>query len=131
MVDTSRWLLHATHELAELFGHKDLLKPTYELQVRCAKGVKTELVPLVELEGIGRVRARALFNAGYTSIEELKHASATDLMTVPLIGPSLAKKIKEQVGGLIKAEEWEKLKSTTAEATEQSLLTDYREEDTV
>ncbi len=131
MVDTSKWLLHATHELAELFGHKDLLKTTYELQVRCAKGVKSELVPLVELEGIGRVRARALFNARYTTIDELKRASITDLMTVPLIGPSLAKKIKEQVGGLIKAEEWERLKSTTAETTEQSLLTDYREEDTV
>jgi helicase len=131
MVDTAKWLLHATYELAELFGHKDLLKPTYELQIRCARGVKPELVPLVELEGIGRVRGRALFNAGYADIDELKRASVTDLMNVPLIGPSLAKKIKEQVGGLIKAEEWEKLKSKTAEATEQSLLTDYREEDTV
>jgi helicase len=131
MVDTAKWLLHATHELAELFGHKDLLKPTYELQIRCAKGVKTELVPLVELEGIGRVRARALFNAGYSSFDHLKRASVTDLMNVPLIGPSVAKKIKEQVGGLIKAEEWERLRSKTGEVTEQSLLTDYREEDAV
>ncbi len=131
MIDSAKWLLHATYELAELFGHKDLLKPTYELQIRCAKGVKPELVPLVELEGIGRVRARGLFNAGFTGLDELKHASVTDLMKVPLIGPSLAKKIKEQVGGLIKAEEWEKLKSKTAETTEQSLLTDYREKDTV
>ncbi len=131
MVDTAKWLLHATYELAELFGHKDLLKPTYELQIRCARGVKPELVPLVELDGIGRVRGRALFNAGYNKIDELKRASVTDLMNVPLIGPSLAKKIKEQVGGLIKAEEWEKLKSRTAETTEQSLLTDYREEDAV
>ena len=131
MVDTAKWLLHATHDLAELFGHKDLLKPTYELQVRCARGVKPELVPLVELEGIGRVRARALYNAGYHGLDELKHASVTDLMSVPLIGPSLAKKIKEQVGGLIKAEEWEQLKSKTAETTEQSLLTDYRDEEFV
>lgn len=131
MVDTAKWLLHATYELAELFGHKDLLKPTYELQIRCAKGVKSELVPLVELEGIGRVRARGLYNAGYTSIDELKHASVTDLMSVPLIGPSLAKKVKEQVGGLIKAEEWERLKSKTAETTEQSLLTDYKDEEAV
>ena len=131
MVDTAKWLLHATHDLAELFGHKDLLKPTYELQVRCARGVKPELVPLVELEGVGRVRARALYNAGYHGLDELKHASVTDLMSVPLIGPSLAKKIKEQVGGLIKAEEWEQLKSKTAETTEQSLLTDYRDEDFV
>ena len=128
MVDTAKWLLHATHQLAELFGHKDLLKFIYGLQVRCAKGVKPELVPLVELEGVGRVRARALYNAGYKTLDELKRVSVTDLMSVPLIGPALAKKIKEQVGGLIKAEEWQQLKSGTAEPTEQSLLTDYRED---
>ncbi len=129
MVDTARWLLHATYQLAELFGHKDLLAQAYELQIRCAKGVKAELVPLVELEGVGRVRARSLFSAGYRNLDDLKRASVTDLMNVPLIGPSLAKKIKEQVGGLIKAEEWERLNSKTAETTEQSLLTDYREGD--
>jgi helicase len=129
MVNTAQWLLHATYQLAELFGHKDLLKPTYELQVRCAKGVKPELVPLVELEGVGRVRARALYNAGYRTLEELKHVSITDLMNVPMIGPTLAKKIKEQVGGIIKAEEWERLKSKSTEVTEQSLLTDYREDE--
>jgi ERCC4-type nuclease len=59
-------------------------------------------------------------------LEDLKRVSVTDLMSVPLIGPSLAKRIKEQVGGLIKAEEWESLKSKSAESTEQSLLTDYR-----
>jgi hypothetical protein len=52
-------------------------------------------------------------------------------MSVPLIGPGLAKKIKEQVGGVIKADEWEKLKSKSTEITEQSLLTDYREDDSV
>jgi helicase len=130
IVDTSKWLLHATYELAELFGHKDLMKVTKELQVRCAKGVKSELVPLVEIESVGRGRARALFNAGYRTIEELKHASVTDLMNVPLIGPTVAKKIKEQVGGLIKADEWESLKSGAVEGTEQSLLTDYHEDET-
>ena len=127
MVDSSRWLLHATHQLAELFGHKDLLGATYELQVRCTKGIKSELVPLVELDGVGRIRARTLYNAGYRSLEDLRHTSITDLMNVPLIGPTLAKKIKEQVGGLIKSEEWETLKSKATQTTEQSLLTDYRE----
>jgi len=128
MVDTAKWLLHATYQLAELFGHKDILNITHELQVRCTKGVKAELVPLVELEGVGRVRARALYNAGYKTLDELKHASVTDLMNIPMIGPTLAKKIKEQVGGLIKAEEWERLGSKVTEATEQSLLTDYKED---
>jgi helicase len=127
MVDTAKWLLHATYQLAELFGHRDLMNPVYELQIRCAKGVKSELVPLVELQGVGRVRARALYNAGFKDMQTLKYASVTDLMNVPMIGPTLAKKIKEQVGGLIKAEEWDKLKSKSAETTEQSLLTDYHE----
>lgn len=128
MVDTSEWLLHATYELANLFGHKDLIGITRELQIRVAKGVKSELVQLVELDGVGRGRARSLFNAGYRTIQDLKHASVTDLMNVPLIGPTLAKKIKEQAGGLIRAEEWEQLKSGSSESTEQSLLTDYGEE---
>jgi len=131
IVDTAKWLLHATYRLAELFGHRDLLNQLYELQIRCTKGVKSELVPLVELEGVGRIRARSLFNAGFKNLEELRRASITDLMNVPTIGPSVAKKIKEQVGGLIKAEEWEALKSKTAESTEQSLLTDYRESSNV
>jgi helicase len=127
IVDTAKWLLHATYRLAELFGHKDLLSQLNELQIRCTKGVKSELVPLVELDGVGRIRARSLFNAGFKGLEELRHASVTDLMNVPTIGPSVAKRIKEQVGGLIKAEEWEVLKSKSAESTEQSLLTDYKE----
>jgi helicase len=128
IVDTAKWLLHATYELAELFGHKDLLNVTRELQIRCAKGVKSELMPLVEIESVGRGRARALFNAGYKTIEELKGASVTDLMNVPMIGPAIAKKIKEQVGGLIRVEEWEQLKSGSGENTQQSLLTDYHDE---
>ena len=131
MVDTSRWLLHATYQLAELFGHKDLLSQAYELQIRCAQGVKSELVPLVELDGVGRIRARSLFNASYRTLDDLKHVSVTDLMNVPLIGPSIAKKIKEQVGGLIKAEEWETLKAKGTETTEQSLLTDYKRTETL
>jgi helicase len=129
IVDTSKWLLHATYELAELFGHKDLLNFTRQLQLRCSKGVKPELVPLVQLEGVGRVRARALYNAGLKSIEELRHASLTDIMNVPLIGPTIAKKLKEQVGGVIKADEWEELKSKSNEPSEQSLLTDYHEDE--
>ena len=128
MVDTAEWLIHATNELADLFGHKDLNTFTRELQIRVAKGVKKELIQLVQLNGVGRGRARALFNAGYKTIQELKHATIADLMSVPLIGAALAKKIKEQAGGLIKAEEWEQLKSGSVESTEQSLLTDYGNE---
>lgn len=124
LIDMADWLLYATRDLARLFGHQDLVKPINELRIRVGSGVKRELIPLVRLEGIGRARARALFNAGLKTVEDLRTVTATDLMAIPMIGPKLAKKIREQAGGTIKSEEWETLKQGTS-PDEQSLLTDY------
>jgi len=130
LVQGSEWLVFAAQELGRLFGHKDLLGPLEVLKVRVAKGVKHELVKLVGLEGVGRVRARMLYKAGLKTVEDVKERSLTDLMTIPTIGPSLAKKIKEQAGGLIKAEEWEKAKTLKpSEVEQQVMLTEY--EDTI
>jgi helicase len=123
LIQTSKWLIHASHELAILFRHKDLLQHLAKLMVRIEKGVKPELLPLVKLEGIGRVRARILFDSGLRSIHDLKAARPERLTALPLIGPRLAKKIKEQVGGFIKAEEWQRLKK--GETEEQRALTEY------
>ena len=125
LVEIADWLLYSSHELAGLFGHKDLLKPIAILRRRVRSGIKEELVPLVTLEGIGRVRARMLYNNGMKTIEDLKRTSATDLMKIPLIGPAVAKKIKEQVGGKIKAEEWETMKMERDQTEEQRLLSEY------
>lgn len=123
LLSTARWLLYASHEIGSLFGYKDLLKNLAELMDRVEKGVKAELLPLVRLEGIGRVRARILFNSGLRTIEDLKTAPIEKLTSLPLIGPKLAKKIKEQVGGFVKSEEWKKLKKK--KALEQQPLTEY------
>ncbi len=123
LIGTSRWLLYASHELASLFGHKDLLPHLAELMERIQKGVKAELLPLVRLKGIGRVRARILHNSGLKTIKDLKVAPLEKLVSLPLIGPKLAKKIKEQVGGFVKSEEWKKLKK--AKNLEQQALSKY------
>ena len=108
-IENAKWLLHATDELAQLFGEKEVLPLTNELVERVSKGIKKELLPIVRLEGVGRVRGRIMYNAGYQTIEDIKHASIEDLTNLPLIGPRLAKKIKEQVGGFVKKDTWEKL----------------------
>jgi helicase len=123
LITTARWLLYASHELTSLLGHKDLLHPLAELMERTEKGVKAELMPLVRLEGIGRVRARILYNSGLKTLTDLKRAPLEKLTSLPLIGPKLAKKIKEQVGGFVKAEEWKKLKK--GETAEQRAITEY------
>jgi len=122
-IQNAKWLLHATHELALLFGNKRVRPQTLRLMERIEKGVKKELLPIVKLEGVGRVRGRILYNAGYKTIEDIKHAAIKDLVSLPLIGPRLAKKIKEQVGGFVKKEEWKKLEK--GEEWEQKALTEY------
>jgi helicase len=122
-IENAKWLIYATHELALLFGNKQMLPQALELMERVEKGVKKELLPIVKLEGVGRVRGRILYNAGYKTIEDIKHAAIEDLTNLPLIGPKLAKKIKEQVGGFIKKEEWEKLEKE--EDWKQKALTEY------
>ncbi|MDI6805997.1 MAG: DEAD/DEAH box helicase [Candidatus Bathyarchaeia archaeon] len=122
-IENAKWLLYATHELASLFGNKKILPKTAELIERVEKGVKKELLPIVKLEGVGRIRGRILYNSGYKTIEDIKRASIEDLMNLPLIGPKLAKKIKEQVGGFVKKEIWEKLEKE--EVWKQKALTEY------
>jgi ERCC4-type nuclease len=64
-----------------------------------------------------------MFNAGYKTIEDIKHAPIEDLTSLPLIGPRLAKRIKEQVGGFVKTETWKKLDEE--DDWKQKALTEY------
>jgi helicase len=119
---TAEWLLHSSHELATLLGCKDLSPQLAELTERVERGVRKELLPLVRLKGVGRVRARILFNSGFQTVENLKRAPLESLTNLPLIGSKLTKKIKEQVGGFVEKEKWEKLKEKT---WKQQALTEY------
>ncbi|TLZ97121.1 MAG: DEAD/DEAH box helicase [Methanobacteriota archaeon] len=65
---------------------------------RVQYGVKEELLELISLRGVGRVRGRALHQRGFKSLRDLQKANPNDLARIPAIGPNLAKKIKEQVG---------------------------------
>jgi helicase len=124
-VHNAEWLLYSAHELADIVGAPDHKRQLGELNDRVKHGVSKKLLPLVRLKGIGRVRARVLYNSGLTGISELKRAQLQRLVALPLIGPRLAKSIKEQVGGLVEEEEWKNLDKAEKE---QKALTDFVEE---
>jgi len=126
LISTAEWLLYSSSELARLLGHKDILPRIVELRERVIKGIKAELLPLTKLEGVGRARARVMYNAGLKTIEDLQRVPLSTLTGLPLIGPAVAKKIKEQIGGYVKREEWKKL--STEEKAEQQALTEYYEQ---
>ncbi|HWH09233.1 MAG TPA: DEAD/DEAH box helicase [Candidatus Thermoplasmatota archaeon] len=95
-VDTARWLLYATEEIARIF-ETSATKPAAQVSARLAHGARAELLPLLELRGVGRYRARQLYDAGYASKETLAAASIPDLMRVPGIGPGLAESILREL----------------------------------
>ncbi|MBE3115787.1 DEAD/DEAH box helicase [Candidatus Bathyarchaeota archaeon] len=121
-IENAKWLLHAIDELSPVVAkNKEVSALSHELVERVSKGIKKELLPIVQLEGVGRVRGRIIFNAGYQTIQDLKHASIEELTNLPSVGPRLAKKIKEQVGGFVKKETWENLEKAD-EVTQKGLF---------
>jgi len=97
IVETSDWLLYSCYEIAKLLKREDLLQEIYILRQRVKYGIKEELMPIISLEGVGRVRARALYNAGFKAIKSIRDAQVEKLASVQKIGNALAKKIKEQL----------------------------------
>ncbi len=95
-IETGRWLLYSMRELSRLFNksHQPMLQ---RLELRVTYGVGEELLSLVSLRGIGRVRARALFKHGYKNISDLKKIETKELARIPSIGPIIAAKLKEQI----------------------------------
>jgi len=96
-VDNADWLLHALEELAKLFKIPEIVRQSDLLRRRVASGVSAELVELTTLQGVGRVRARALYTAGFKTLEDIKEAPAERIALVDKIGTAIARKIKEQV----------------------------------
>jgi len=96
-VETAEWILYAMSEISELVS-PNITKMITELQIRVNNGVRKELLPLLELDAIGRVRARALFNAGFTSQRSIRDAKPTDFKNVPSIGIVLAEKLTGKKG---------------------------------
>lgn len=97
-LDSASWLLHAMGELARAV-RPDWRQNVLELQMRLEHGVKEELLPLIRLKGIGRVRARTLHQAGFRTPALLRDVPAARLAQLPGFGPTLAAELLKQVGG--------------------------------
>ncbi|MBI4257845.1 MAG: DEAD/DEAH box helicase, partial [Thaumarchaeota archaeon] len=95
--DNGDWLLYSLGEIAKLVGKNALVREIGEVKERNRYGIKKELIPLITLQGVGRVRARSLYNAGYISLEKVSGAKVEVLAALPKIGLKTAKMIKQQL----------------------------------
>lgn len=97
-VQSAEWLTYAASEVARLTGATHLVGLLHNLRSRLRYGVKEELLELVRLKGIGRVRGRMLYNYAYRTLADLHKAPANELARVPSIGSTVAALIKKQLG---------------------------------
>jgi len=94
MVESVTWLLHASAELARMFA--SAFHPNVREYEICMKnGTRRELLPLIRLRGIGRVRARRLFNNRMTTPDEILARGIEEV--TKLLGLGVAEQIFDQL----------------------------------
>ncbi len=94
--ENAEWLLYSAEELAKMIERQDLVKEIIRLRFRVINGVKEDVLPLLQLKGVGRVKSRRLLNNKIKTLKDIKEASLTTLSQV--IGAKTAASVKEQLG---------------------------------
>ncbi|HIE30776.1 MAG TPA: ATP-dependent DNA helicase, partial [Methanosarcinales archaeon] len=88
IADTAQWIAYATAQISAHIKSRHV-KRARELTERLKYGIKSELLQLVTIRGIGRARARKLHDAGYATPESLVVAGEKKIGEV--IGQKVAK----------------------------------------
>jgi helicase len=96
-IETATWISYALSKVLAETEFKRYSKIFDELSKRLETGVKRELLELVQLRGIGRVRARALYNHGVRNIEDLKRLSLSQILSIESIHKGVVKELCEQI----------------------------------
>lgn len=97
------WLLYCTREIAKIIEMSlSVIKQIEALRLRIQHGVTEDLLELVKIPGVGRVRASILMKHGYKTLEDLSKSNISELESIPGIGEKIAKRIIEYVRKLRK-----------------------------
>jgi helicase len=92
ITEIAEWLMHSLSEISNFLGVKNSSR---ELTRRIEYGVRSELLELLRIKGVGRVRARRLYDAGYKSIKALAFSDVNEIKMI--LGDKTAIKIMNEV----------------------------------
>ncbi|MFC6961397.1 ATP-dependent DNA helicase [Halocatena marina] len=130
-VDTAEWLLGATERLA---GELDIevAPAVHEARKRVQHGVSDELIDLADVRGVGRKRARRLYDAGIETRADLREAEKSVVLGALRGRTKTAETILKHVGHTdpsmdgVRADEQARPEPETPRAQEdQSRLGDF------
>ena len=96
MTESANWLAYCLREISKHVERADLLEELGDLRKRIVYGIREELLDLVRVKGIGRVRARALYKHGIKTLDDLRKIPVNKLADIDKIGSTIADKIKDE-----------------------------------
>ena len=97
-VQSAEWLIYSASEITRIINRTKHIPSLYSLRSRLKYGVKSDILELVGLRGIGRIRGRMLHNHGLTDLSSLYQIPLEELARIPTIGTAVAVSIKKQLG---------------------------------
>ncbi|MBA4717836.1 MAG: DEAD/DEAH box helicase [Nitrosopumilus sp.] len=97
MTETANWLSYCLREISKHVERADLLEELGNLRKRIVYGIRDELLELVKIKGIGRVRARTLYKHGIKNLDDLAKIPVNKLAEIDKIGSTLADNIKSEL----------------------------------
>ena len=97
MVENANWLTYCLREISKHVERADLLDELADLRTRIVYGVRKELLDLVKVKGIGRVRARILYKHGIKNLDDLAKIPVNNLAEIDKIGSTIADNIKTEL----------------------------------
>lgn len=92
--ERAEWIAYSAGQVLRVAGRRGLASRFAELAERIKHGVKPDILELVSIPEVGRVRGRELWRNGFRSLREIAEAPVERLQAVPGIGPRLAERIK-------------------------------------
>ena len=102
-VRSAEWLIYSASEIARITNNPEHIPSLIGLRSRLKYGVRSDILELVGLRGIGRIRGRMLHNQGLHSFTELYYVPIEELARIPTIGTAIAESIKKQLGAEVKS----------------------------
>ncbi len=93
------WISYSLYRLGSMFNKEDE-NNLLHLNIRIKEGVKEEIIRIIEIPQIGRVRGRRLYNNGFTTVDSIARASIEDISRIFGFSTKLARDIIENAGKL-------------------------------
>ena len=97
MAEMANWLSYCLREISKHVDRADLLEELDDLRRRVVYGIREELLDLVRVKGIGRVRARILYKHKIKNLDDLAKISVNKLAEIDKIGSTIADNIKSEL----------------------------------